>query len=154
MNGPSDSDDAPRLVTEIRKDQIGVVVSAAGRLPVRLWDLHNSWGWGAISIELRGAGNDSSYLIERRERDWTKNGPSFFCLEVGESRYIPVHLDDGWWKRGDALKALIDSPVQVRAWWRTPPSPEAAALGVWEGVVASSWTASNPPQKWLRPDVA
>jgi len=147
--GSSNRDSDLRLVTEIRGERIEVVISLASGDPVRLWEPQNSWGWGAISIELRADGGDSSHFVERRERDWTKNGPTYFVLAPGEMRDFPVRLDDGWWHLGYDFSSVIGRPFQVRAWWRTPPTPEAAELGVWVGTLVSDWAASTPPHHWL-----
>jgi hypothetical protein len=98
----------------------------------------NSWGYSAISFELR-TGNGRIVAITKRPEDFTKNNPSTFVIPPGEQMVYPIKLD-GAWVAGAPLPKADEEPVDVtlKAIYEVKPTPESTGQKVWTGRVESA----------------
>jgi hypothetical protein len=153
MSNPASThggDEMPlRLSLELDGGLLGLVIENAASQPVRLWELHNSWGWNSVSILVRPTGHVPVIAIERAERDWTKDARSFATLAPGERLALPLDLHDGWWKHGGIRRAWRGVSLEVRARYQVQPTTESGSLHVLVGAVESDWVTSHPPHPWL-----
>lgn len=126
-----------------------MLISNTSSEAIRLWESWNSWGWYALSIELKSDLDPRVRIIKRQVRDWTINGPTYLTLAPGESHEIKLDVNDGWWEWDGDLSELRDEPLSVRVRYEVGPTPESEKLGVFVGTVLSDWVASMPPHTWL-----
>jgi len=138
-----------QLGVRLHDDHLGIVWTNAGSTELRLWDLENSWGWFATSFQIRGVDQPDEYLIERADRDWTKNAPTYFSLAPGQEREITLDLNDGWWNKDERVSSLKDLALSIRATYRVEATPEASRSQVYVGTLVSDWVMSAPPHRWL-----
>jgi hypothetical protein len=140
-----------RLELTIRASHLDLALTNTSDQQVRLWELHNSWGWFSISLEVRAAPDQAAEaaVIRRAPREWTKDGPTYFELAPDESRGVVLDLHDGWWVRDEALALDTRAPLWVRARLHIAPTPQSDELGVYTGTQDSDWVASQPPHNWL-----
>jgi hypothetical protein len=138
-----------RLTLTIASDHIVAQIWNISSQAIRLWELGNSWGWEAYTLQFRSALDGKMRSIKRAVRDWTKNGPVFFVLSAGKSREVDIDLHDGWWERDADLARLQDEPMWVRVIFTVNLTPEAEEYGVGIGTVVSDWVVSSPPHRWL-----
>ena len=138
-----------KLELTIHPDHPVVKVLNTSSEELRLWELDNSWGWFAFSIEIIGEVHQESRIIRRGLREWTKNGPVYFTLVPGESRTISLRLKDGWWDLPEDIAKLKDEPLSVLARYEVASTPEARQYDVFVGSVVSNRVISEPPHGWL-----
>ena len=67
------------LELNIHGSELSVTITNLSDQEQRLWDWHNSWGWWALSIQVRDQADKQSE-ISHKSRDWTKNGPDHFAI--------------------------------------------------------------------------
>ena len=108
-----------------------VVVSNSSKGPAAIWEYWNSWGYQSISFEVT-LPDGKSLLLSRREENFTRNFPSSFFVETGESQVFPIELDTRW-KNQKALSGACDKQVKLRAMFHIESSSDATASQVWSG---------------------
>lgn len=138
-----------RMTLRIRRRRLVLTLVNSSSRPVRYWRAENSWGWFAVSIELRAGTEPRPRVVRRTQRDWTRNVPHFHTLAPGERDERELDLHDGWWDPPPSLELLRDSVIEVRAVLHVGPSPEASKYGVFVGTVVSDSVQSQPPHTWL-----
>jgi hypothetical protein len=124
------------------------VSNATPRL-LKLWKPANSWGDESFGFEFRRTDGSALGRLKRKPQDWTRNFPSCFALQPGQSHELRFRLDDGWWEVPAPVTAARQGPLELRALLTIRPSAEAAQHGVFTGAVASAWVKSLPPHAWL-----
>jgi hypothetical protein len=139
------------LELNIHGSELSVTITNLSDQEQRLWDWHNSWGWWALSIQVRDQADKQSE-ISHKSRDWTKNGPDHFAMQPHERHEVLINLHDGWWEVAGG-RVLRTHPLELRARLRVDPTPESAQFGVFTGSVESDWIVSSPPHEWLPEDV-
>jgi hypothetical protein len=143
----SQTSGALSLGLSLRADSLSATVINLTAHEQKLWDLQTYWGWSSLSIQVR-AEAEKPVQIERRLRDWTKNGPVYFILLPNGKRDVVLDLHDGWWNT-HAVPEWNDRPVSLRALLQIEPTPESECFGVFTGSVYSDWISSEPPHGWL-----
>jgi len=138
---------ALNLKLTVYVDRLSVTILNSSSQEVKLWDLHTSFGWPALSVQIRAEAK-KPVQISRRWRDWTKNGPVYFILLPKEEVDVVLDLHDSWWD-ARVLPEWKDRPVSVRARLQIKPTPESERFGVFTGIVCSDWISSAPPHGWL-----
>ncbi len=116
---------------------------------IRLWEPENSWGWYALFFQLSLDTTEIVQTIRRASREWTKDGPSFFVLQPGESKEMHFNIKDGWWELKKDFLSIKDKPIYIRAVLEIRHTPEAEETGVFTGTVYSDWILTKPPYDWL-----
>lgn len=98
----------------------------------------NSWGYYAVSFELRTT-DGRIVTITKRPAVFTKNNPSTFVIPTGEQMVYPIKLDDGW-VTGAPLPIADEEPVDVtvRAMYEVTPTAESTRQNVWTGRIEST----------------
>jgi hypothetical protein len=138
-----------RLELEVNGRLLELAIENVSPRPVRLWELHNSWGWPTLSILVRREDGGAIHTIRRAGREWTKNGPTFVALAPGGRLAVPIELGDGWWDRGEIPLGWLDGEIALRAVYHVEETPEAHSLGVLTGTARSGWVVARPPHRWL-----
>lgn len=138
-----------RLELTIEREYLAVTVLNTSSQELRLWELHNSWGWYSFSVELRHTAAKPVQIIKRKPREWTKNGPTYFVLSPGESQEIQLNIKDGWWDIGRESLNSKNRLIEIRIRLKIDSSPEAEEYGVFVGTALSNWIESIPPHHWL-----
>jgi len=98
----------------------------------------NSWGYYAVSFELRTA-DGHVVAITKKPQGFTKNNPTTFVIPPGEHMVYPIRLDDDW-SAVPLLPTADETPISVtvKAIYEVKPTPESAQQDVWTGRVESS----------------
>ena len=114
-----------------------VILTNTSKKPQAAFEGWNSWGYQAISFEIRSAGGLKA-TITRKEQRFDKNFPSTFIIPPGESMVYPISLDAGW-KALPSLPIADQTPMAIvlKAIYRVDPTPAAIKGTVWTGRVES-----------------
>lgn len=146
---PGEPGEPIQLTLRIQRRHLALTLVNSSPRPVRYWRAENSWGWFAVSIELRAENEPLSHVVRRAQRDWTRNPPHFHTLAPGERDERELDLHDGWWDLPSGLEQLRDRVIEVRSAFHVAPSPETSKYGVFVGTVLSDVVQSKPPHSWL-----
>jgi hypothetical protein len=112
-----------------------VVLSNVSKESQPAWEDWNSWGYQAISFEMTTAGG-KTFIVSKREADFTKNYPSTFLIEPGEHQVYAIRLDKRW-ETHPSLPKINEMPITLKAVYEVSPTPEAAKYRVWTGRLES-----------------
>ena len=137
------------LSLKVNKDNLEVTISNNAQKAVRVWELHNSWGWFTIYFNVTSQQSNSTYIISRKEREWTKDGPTFFEIPSGQSFTAIINLNDGWWQSNKEIKTIKNDVIYIGSVLEVSLTPEAGQYGVFTGKAESSKIISAPPHLWL-----
>lgn len=98
----------------------------------------NSWGYYAVSFELRTS-DGRIVAITKKRTAFTKNNPSTFVIPPGEQLVYPVRLDQEW-EAASPLPLADEEPVDVtvKAIYEVKPTPESTRQNVWTGRIEST----------------
>ena len=128
--------------------RLSVLLDNRGRNPVNIWDGSNSWGWDNLSFCAILADGKTIH-VQRKESDFTKNGPTNVTLRAGERITREVRLDDEWWT---VTEQDLQKVKYVSAIYSVEPTTESTTLKVWTGLTVSPWYRSgepdNVPSNW------
>lgn len=100
----------------------------------RIWESWNSWGYFNLSFEWTGP-DGKTVKVERGNRGWDKNFPSFLTLTPGEQHVFDVWFPGDWKNIPSAIKD--GEEVTLRAVYATAADKDSAKAGVWSGTVRS-----------------
>ena len=114
-----------------------VVLTNAGKAPVRLWREWCSWGYFNLSFVTK---NQHGVIVKivKHERAWDKNYPDWTIVSPGESMVVEVTFDKSAWNDAPLPEAGTNRSMELTAVFEIPNSPEAKTNGVWTGRVTSA----------------
>jgi hypothetical protein len=75
----------------------------------------NMWGWFNIRLEIKTA--DTTYILEKKDRDWDKNFPSYETLFPGDSLELKYLLSFGTCDSSQ-FNNILYKPTSIRAIYR------------------------------------
>lgn len=103
---------------------------------VRVWDLGNSWGDGALTFEATADGHEDPAVIAKRDDlRYTRNVPRSTLVASGASHDVAFDLGDGTWDLTTAREVLARPDVTVRALYASGETPEGEEHGLWQGTL-------------------
>lgn len=137
------------LQLTIRGDTLTVGVINRGETEVRLWDRHNSWGWGIFSLQITPAGAERWSELTPRPIRHTRNVPRARSIPPGERIDYDLRPGDPDWEGAETIAEHRDQPLDLRVRLSIPDSPEAAEQAVFTGEAESAPVRSQPPHRWL-----
>jgi hypothetical protein len=105
---------------------------------VRLWDLENSWGWNSFTVFLKDKATGKIYVIKRKDREWTRNAPSWFSIRAGQIYETRLNLFDGWWNLPTGFD-IERKPCLARVEISIDASQEAEKNQILVGTATSDW---------------
>jgi len=143
---PTKSRTSERSITAAPRDPdtFYVVVTNVSSKAQPVWEGWNSWGYRNVSFALILA-DGTKHDITRKAQGFTRNFPSTFIIEPGESQVYPIKFDSTW----DGLPTLNQQgccatspvggslPIRLRAIYDVETSSEALQQEVWVGRVES-----------------
>ena len=92
----------------------------------------NSWGYYAVSFELRTS-NGRIVAIIKKPIEFTKNNPSTFVIPPGEQMVYPIKLDNEWDTATLPIADEEPADVTLKAIYEVKPTPESTRQKVWTG---------------------
>ena len=118
-------------------DTFYVLLTNVSTRPQAVFKPSNSWGYYAISFELRTS-DQRIVTINRKQAAFTKNNPATFVIFPGEQMIYPIKLDDAW-IADSRLPIANEEPADVtlKAIYKIVPTPDASQTGVWTGRIES-----------------
>jgi hypothetical protein len=129
-------DGARRIAVGTAKPHLHVLVRNIVDTAQRIWDETFSLGYYALFFEIVGDDGAIS-TIRKKVREFTRNIPSSWTLEPGESFVFDVYLGDRSLWEGVPLPGPSCKTVRLRAVYEVTPDAESQRLRVWTGRVAS-----------------
>ena len=138
-----------RLALQIEASGLRVQLQNPTDAPARVWQLGNSWGGAAWSLQLATLDGARVFTLRPSNRGYTRNLPRF--IEVPAHGQVDVELTPSRpeWTSGEDLSPLKDAQVSVRAVLEIEPTPESEKHHVACGRVESEPEVSQPPHSWL-----
>jgi len=114
--------------------QFHVLIKNVSNKPRRIWKEWCSWGYFNLSFELTIGGK--KILLEKKERGWDKNAPSFMTIPPGESAIINVNLAPVVWKNISMIKGSA-MDARLKAIYKVAPDKYSKKYNVWTGRIES-----------------
>jgi hypothetical protein len=78
------------LFTNCMDNNVNVIFKNKTDSVVRIYQDWNLWGWFNVTFEIETP--DSIYKTYRKDRDWPKNFPAYYCIDPGESLVCNYNL--------------------------------------------------------------
>ena len=118
-------------------DTFYVVLTNVSPQPQAAFETWNSWGYYAVSFELRTPDGRVA-IIKKTLTVFTKNNPSTFVIPVGEQMVYPIKLDDEW-AASAPLPIADEQPIDItlKAVYELKATTESKQQNVWTGRVES-----------------
>lgn len=128
-----------------------VVITNKSQSNIRLWETWNSWGYFNLSFDIIDDNGAVVYTVVKKQKIWTRNGPTWLSLAPGENVTMKVDFDHDVWIRNDDLGdnkplylpflALAHSTprfeLNMRAVFQVLPDWETIDRDIWTGAVRS-----------------
>lgn len=148
ISAADDLVESPSLLVSIDKPSqfphLTVVLQNSTKMPLRIWDDSNSWGWWNLRFCVV-ATNGGTYYVRRKCIDFYKNTPDFVTIDAAKEQKRVVNLADGWW---DLPKELdFKEVVYISAVYAVQPTAESREFVTWTGVTVSPWIPFRQVQK-------
>ncbi len=115
--------------------QFAVVLTNVSSRPLRLWKTSCSWGYSALSFEMRDA--HGVHRLRRTPVPFLKNFPQFLTLAPGESRRRWVALASNDWEGFPVPAPGHSLSRTLRAVFEIKPDAESRQYQVWTGRIAT-----------------
>ena len=126
-----------------------LVTNTTGK-PVELWEEWNSWGYYALSFEVVGP-SGKRMTVKKKERGWTKNFPSVFVIDHGETVPLDVYWSEEIWEGIPVCEGVSNTgcAINVRAVLKMEPADEVVeelsgkyydSEILWTGTMYSEWS--------------
>jgi hypothetical protein len=138
-----------RLELQIEASALRVRLQNPTDDPVRVWQLGNSWGGAAWSVQLATLDGARIFTLRPSNRGYTRNLPRFIEVPAHGQAEVELAPSRPEWTAGEDLSPLKSTPVSVRAVLEIEPTPESERLHVACGRVESEPEVSQPPHSWL-----
>lgn len=115
--------------------QFAVVLTNVSSRPLRLWKTSCSWGYDALSFEMREA--SATHRLRRTPVSFRKNFPQFVTLAPGESLRRWVALASNDWEGFPVPAPGHSLSRTLRAVFEIKPDAESRQYQVWTGRIAT-----------------
>jgi hypothetical protein len=118
--------------------EIYLILTNVSNKPQPVFELGNSWGSYAISLEITAADGKKSVAAYRGI--FTKNYPSTFLIPPGEHEVYPIRLD-GWWAPKPEMTKQESMPATLKAIYniQPPTADEMAGTEESDKAIRSVW---------------
>lgn len=113
-----------------------VVLQNVTHRPLRIWSESCSWGYEALSLEIRQA-NGYSTLLTRKTIFWKQNFPDFLTLLPNEVQVFDIYFARGDWPHFPLPPQGRSHLITLRAVYNVLPDAFANRHGVWTGRILS-----------------
>jgi hypothetical protein len=106
-----------------------IVLTNISNEPKTVWEDGNSWGYYAISFEIRTS-DGQKVVISKQPQIFGKNTPDTFLIKPDEHKVYQIRLNEDWATQ-PTIHKTNEMPVTLRARYDISPTPEGArATGV------------------------
>ena len=139
-NEPKSRTDSIELkILKVDNSVISYGLTNTGKHPVYLWDDANSYGWDALSIDVRI--DNEVISIKRKQADFTRNGPGRVSVEPDNTIKRDINLGDGYWEIPQKLRGR-NGEFEIRLKLAFQKTKDAKKFQILETPLESDWRKS------------